>query len=490
MLLVRIVLIFNFVMCGDELRAENSLNVFLEHSHSAPYDIHASGAVLSNVNLLVLGQLIENVNGFDIKPGVLESYKYDYKKDSYLLNLRKDLVFHNGRRANIKDLEFTLLRGFYSSDKSFFHTYLGNISGVRDIKKGERFKSGRVKGVRILDEFTLEIKLNGRNPSLFHSLSAPYFSLVPIEELESDYLTWKRYPIGVGNYKIKKGFDGDKTELVKYNPEAKFESIILYSKKNSDVTFDLSIEKIQNLILNYSRLPFGVRLFEFSNKHKLGTNQLFRKVIRELVNQINVNDSGLSEKTVGILPKHFWGQINEQKGTLDLKKSIKELNLKSLEVIVYSGGDLSEKHLYYIGKIKKVFQEYGVSIEFIPNPEKFVSLETAKKYPLRFKGIVSDYVDPLIMYSAYRKIGHNIHYSPIGSVLERYEELYLKAESARTFEERLLTVKKLNEFSQKNIIQVPIAEEKMVYYINEKTIKSLGDQTSPLTINFEKIVTK
>lgn len=484
-----IVLTFSIFFMGKNVVANETLNVFLGESKEPPYDIHAPGHVLANINLLVLGQLIENTDGFEIKPGILESYFYNFDKGSYFLKLKPGLIFHNGRKATSKDLEFTLLRGFFSSDKSFFHTYLGNILGVREIVKGDKFVSGKVKGVKIIDELTIEIKLIGKNPSLFHSLTAPYFSLVPKEELEDDYLTWKKYPVGVGNYKVVKGFDGNKTTLSKFNSKAKFSKIVLFSKSLDNLLIDISFDSFSYLEKSYSFLPMGVRLFEFSNKHELGKNFEFKRLIKKLITELKDFDSDMALKTDAILPKHFWGQVKENNinNDIDEKSIIKKLNLNKIQVITFTGEKLSEKHLFYIEKIKELFKKYNLEIEFIPNSEKFVSETTSKKYPLRFNGVVADYVDPLIMYSAYRKIGHNINYSPFGKILDEYEQLYLKAEKAVTFDERLATVKQLNEFSQKNIVQVPIAEEKMVYYINYKTIKSLGKQLNPLTINFDLI---
>ena len=487
-----LIVILSTICWGRSVEADKTLNVFLGESKIAPYDVHAPGHVLANVNLLVLGQLIENTDGFEIKPGILESYFYNFEKNSYFLRLKPDLIFHNGRKATSKDLEFTLLRGFFSSDKSFFHAYLGNILGVRDIVKGDKYESGKVKGVKIIDDLTVEIRLIGQNPSLFHSLTAPYFSLVPIEELKEDYLTWKTYPVGVGNYKVMKGFDGNKTILKSFKPNAKFNSIFLFSNKVDDVSIDISLDAFSYLKKSYSILPMGVRLLEFSNKHELGRNFEFKKLIQKIISDIDGFDSDMALKTNAILPRHFWGQVKNTVKNIDIDEAeiIKKLNLNKIQVITFAGEKLSEKHLFYIEKIKNNFKKYNVEIEFIPNSEKFVSEKTSKQYPLRFYGVVADYVDPLIMYSAYRKIGHNINYSPFGKILDEYEQLYLKAEKAATFEQRLATVKKLNTFSQKNIVQVPIAEEKMVYYINEKTIRSLGKQLSPLTINFDLVELK
>ena len=139
--LVRIVLKVSFVIYSVAIMAKD-INIYLGETELPPYHIHTTAQVYANVNLLILGQLIESVDGFRIKPKLLDNFYYDIKTDKYVLKLKEGLKFHNGREVTSKDLEFTLLRGFYSSDKSFFHTYLGNIKGVRKIKKGDLFKSG------------------------------------------------------------------------------------------------------------------------------------------------------------------------------------------------------------------------------------------------------------------------------------------------------------------------------------------------------------
>tara|TARA_Y100000768_G_scaffold16170_2_gene11322 strand:- start:16125 stop:17540 length:1416 start_codon:yes stop_codon:yes gene_type:complete len=467
---------------------KKELNIFLAESDLAPYHIHSPGNILANINLMVLGQLIKSKDGFELEPDILEKFYYDFNTDTYLLKLRKGLVFHNGRKATSKDLEFSLVRGFYSSDRSFFHTYLGNILGVRRIKKGDTFVSGAIEGIKVIDELTLKVKLVGPNPSFFHSLTAPYFSLVPREELKNDYLSWKDVPIGVGNYKVKSGFDGTKTVLEGYKKNAAFEIVTLYSKLKDNVSYDISFERINDYKTYYSRLPICVRLLEFSNKHPLSQDKRFKLVIKELIRQVDFEDNTkLATKTSDLLPSHFWGRVENNDKKFDLEKNLKELELKKLDVIVYSGSKLNDKHLFYISKLKKLFKKYKIELNFIPNQEKFVSSSTASQYPLRFQGIVSDYVDPLIMFSAYRKIGHNLHFSPSDELIDKYENLYLNAENSKTFEQRLKSVRELNTYSKDIVLNVPIAEEKMIYYINRKTVKSLGKQVNPLTINIQNI---
>lgn len=488
-LVLTLMLVINSVLnSANGANSAMKLKVYMGNIAIAPYDIHSSGNVLANFNSLVLGHLINNKNGFDLEPGILESFKYDFDTDSYILKLKPNTVFHDGTKATSKDLEFTLLRGFFGADKSFFHTYLGNIKGVREVKVGDKFESGIVPGVRIIDNLTVAVELIGPNPSFFHSLTAAYFSLVPRKAFKSDYLSWKEKPIGTGPYQVAMAFDGEKTLLKKFDPSSKFDEIELHTLYKEKANYDLSLEPIQSMKEEVGHKPAYVRMIEFSNQHPLSKNKDFRKLVYSVCKEVNYSDdAGKIVDTNEILPSHFWGHSDEHDYSANITKIKENLDLERIDFIVFAGKTLSEKHKYYASKLEKAFQKYGIKVTFTPNSEKFVSKETATKFPVRMVGVIADYVDPLIMFSAYRKLGHNIVYRPLGEVVEKYEELYLKAELSETFDKRLKTVKELNNYARINHVILPIAEERLSYFYNPDLIKNLGDQQSPLMINLQNI---
>ncbi len=491
--------LFLFLIILNGTAVAKELSIYMGGSDKPPYHIHASARLLSTINAAVVGQLIRNDDGFNLKPGAIEYFNYDFDNDIYILRLRKNLVFHNGRKANSKDLEFTLTRGFYSPDHSFFKVYLGNILGIDSIKPGQKFETNLVRGIKIIDDFTISVKLNTPNPSFFHSLTVPYFSLVPIEEFESDYLTWKKWPIGTGKYKVQPpGFDGEKTilEIVSTKDIETHQPtrVIIYNNLNSKVDISTT-ELIDKETKTYeSSLPASIALLTFSNKHPLSQDDNFKKGISYLINRESIKNKITEVSPVSqILPRHFWGRTQETDlYNLDLAKKYfskipKELLEKKYELQIFSGNRLSQSQKLYTKELERQFSLVGFKASFVPNSEKFESLETATKSPIFAWNIVCDYVDPLIMFSAFKRDGHSPYYGPKGKLQEKYESYYLEASKSTSFESRNRTVKALSKFVKDEAIVIPVFEQKMIYKVDNKLVKDIGDQLNPITLFVENI---
>jgi oligopeptide transport system substrate-binding protein len=472
------------------------LKIYFGETTKAPYDNHAGAMVLSTFNAAVRGQLVETDETFRLKPGLLQEFRYDYTEKKYVLKLAPNLKFHNGRNVNCLDLEFSLLRGFFSSDKSFFYTYLNGISGIDKIAS-KKFEHGLVKGVTCVDEQTLHVKLSTANPSFLHTLAVPYFSLVPKEELQDDYLTWKKAPIGVGPYRVIQPFDGEKTviELVDKDQMGPKKVWFLANIKNekADIALDKSAVK-SNSVSSFSPLyPGNIRVLEFSRVNPLSSNPNFRKAVDLLIDRegLKNEDLGISP-TDQLLPKHFWGRTKSSETKAKeaknyISKIPKSVLKKRHHAIVFSGPTFSEKNEFYIRKLEDAFKNAGLDIKFGANNEKFISEETAKESPISMFGMVCDYIDPLIMFSAYREGSHANHYLPDEDLNKEFESHYSAASKNSDFSSRLEAVRGLSQFTKENSIVVPIAEEKSIFYFDSSVIEGLGNQVHPITLLIENL---
>lgn len=473
------------------MAANNQLNIYFGDKSKPPYDQHSDALTLSTFNAAVLGQLITSPNGLELQPGHLETFHFDPTDLSYTLRLKGDIYFHNGRLATSKDLVYSLLRGFFSKDRSFFSTYLDNIAGLESIPADAEYNDKLVSGVKIIDSRTISVKLKAPNPSFLHSLTEPYFSLVPREALQQDNLTWKSIPIGAGPYKVQKEFDGEKTELVKAENSQFSKSpdkVLFYNKKPARVDITEGPNEDVELIDYKVSLPASVRLLSISNKNPLSKNIHFKKAINFAINRELFKSKKLGvSPTTQLLPKHFWGRTEEKK-LFNLEKAKRlfskipeDLRNRTYEIPVFAGGEFSNLQLHYIKRLEFDFRSIGFKTKFVKNNEKFETIETALKSPLFCWGVVSDYIDPLVMFSAFKKNGFSPYYSPTGEEMEIYESLYQKASNAIGFKNRNEAVKKLSEFVKKEAIIIPIAEEAMFYSYNEKSVASIGSQNHPTT---------
>jgi ABC-type oligopeptide transport system substrate-binding subunit len=472
------------------------LKIFFGATNKAPYDNHAGALALSTFNAAVRGQLIVTDEFFNLKPGLLQEYRFDANLNRYVLRLAPNLIFHNGRRANSLDLEFSLLRGFYTEDKSFFYTYLYSILGLNEVVSS-RFESGAVKGVKCHDELTLHVQLERPNPTFLNTLAVPFFSLVPREELEEDFMTWKKAPIGVGPYMVTHPFDGQKTIIERVEKEASGPRTVWFLANLENDKADIALEKsaISSSIASSSPLLSGnIRVLEFSRINPLSSNKNFRKAVNLLIDRKAFNnvDLGTSE-TDQMLPQYFRKENITLNASLDearkyLDSIPKEILKQSYEAIIFSGPKLSEKNKFFTQKLENLFNLLDLNIKFVPNEEKFISKEIAQKSPISMFGMVCDYTDPLIMFSAYRVNSHAEFYLPDSEIIQDFENLYVTASKSQNFSERIGAIKRLSDFTRENAIVVSIAEEKTIFYYDSTVIKHTGKQIHPITLLIENLI--
>lgn len=477
--------------------AKQSLNVYLSDQTNPPSHFETSGDIHSTFNACVRGQLLKRTKGFKLAPGLIEKYYYDIKSNSYILKLKDNLFFHHGRKATSKDLEFSLLRGFFSTRANFFSTRFGNILGVKGIKPGTKYKSGMVKGVKIIDELTISVKLENPNPSFFHNLSSAYYSLIPIEKLKDDYLTWNGVPVGVGEYRVEKESVVEKITILSKGSGDTKKIIKMHWGDKVPIETDISINPIKDFNISYSTYPVSIRILEFSNLNELSKYKEFRQAVnlvldRKLFSNPQLGLTPLNE----VLPQHFWGRTHAEnpysleKAKILIGKIPKKLREKKYISLIYSGKKLSKNQIFYKNIIEKSLQQIGINIEFQPYQKKFISKESAIKAPMMLSGKIVDYVDPLVMFGTYRRSENERYLKAQGADIDPFQKLYDKAAHVKSLADRVESVKELNHFTVKNAIVVSLAEEKMVYYTNPKSVKSLGEQFEPMTLFLDRVELK
>ena len=480
-------------------------NVLLGTSGKAPYLENTSGDILSTFNAAVLGQLIQTDRSYSLEPGLISEFEYDFKKNRYILKLQKGLKFHDGREVSSKDLEYSILRGFFSKNSSFYRVYLANIEGIESVDAKKEYKSGSVSGVKIIDEVTVSVQLSSPNPSFLHTLTNPYFSLVPREHMKSDNVSWKRTPIGAGPYRVvDEGFKDGKVqlELVQRTSDNILapQSISLFTSRVKGTQFDVvHSSAIEGGSSNYNAVlsdkPAAVRALFFSNRNELGVIQAFRKAVQLLVNREEFARTFDSMSPASqILPRHFWGRSTKEiefdlEKARELLKTIpKDLLSKEWEVPIYSDGPLSEEKRKLGDVLVRQFLKVGLKIKITTFSEKFPTLESAIKYPMRLTGRVTDYLDPLIMFASLRSGSPYIYDQPVGDSRKKFDELYDRAANAATYDQRIETVRLISDFVQERAIAVALAEEKIVYYLNSSRVKGLGYQPQPLTLFLQNLI--
>lgn len=460
----------------NSIATAQPLRIYFGDLKKLPYAWDASASECITFNEAIFARLIKVDSDFRLQPGLLQQYYFDQKLNGYVLVLADGLKFSNGRKVTSKDLEFSLLRGFFSKRPNFYRVYFSNIDGIKNVRPGSTFRSGAVSGVRILDEQRLLVKLNANNPSFLYSLSNLLLRLVPHEELQNDLFSWKKYPIGAGDYVVKSVDTKRFAIRIQSKEQREFEMIFALP----DSPPDISLVEYDGFASRRFDRPIAVAVAVFSNSTPLAKDSSFRKSFSAAVVK-NLKHPTL-EPAYELLPPALWGRISHNKTSKRIQtyegKTVKGqiLNLASKpNVIKRAMFESFEQTIKLIGAIPNV--------SYTQN--KFLDSQTESKSEIYGFSILADYFDPLIMFNAFSSI------SPLKTVRltndEKFQKLYTVAENADNSEARVSSIKALSEYILEKSYVIPLYYEYPVVYFNPKVVSAIGATNTPNLLHLSEI---
>jgi oligopeptide transport system substrate-binding protein len=127
----------------------------------------------------------------------------------YTFVLRENAVFHNGKAVTARDVKWSIER---AADPATLSTnaqnYLGDIIGVKDKlcseeqeAEGKCKKADEVRGVRVIDDRTIEFTIDSPKPYFLAKLSYPTAYVLDPDQVAADD-SWLEQPNGTGPFKL------------------------------------------------------------------------------------------------------------------------------------------------------------------------------------------------------------------------------------------------------------------------------------------------
>lgn len=157
----------------------------------------------------IFGGLVRLGNDLEPVPDIARSWSVSEDGRIYTFHLREDVKFQNGRKVMAEDIAYSWERACWPETGSqTAGTYLGDISGVSEVLAG---KSRRISGIRVLDDYTLEVTIDAPRPYFLYKLAYPTAFVVDRENVEAGGEWWRR-PNGTGPFKL--GSWQERQELV------------------------------------------------------------------------------------------------------------------------------------------------------------------------------------------------------------------------------------------------------------------------------------
>lgn len=147
---------------------------------------YIGGHILSNVHA---GLLTIDSSG-NIAPGLAKSWHLA-EDNTWIFNLRRGATFHNGREITAADIKYNYERLLSPSVKSPNAWCLQPVDGAEDFQNG---KSKEVRGIKILDNYRISLKLSTPYSGFLLNLGQFYSGIVAKEEIDKGKI------VGCGSY--------------------------------------------------------------------------------------------------------------------------------------------------------------------------------------------------------------------------------------------------------------------------------------------------
>lgn len=147
----------------------------------------------------VFNGLVRFNERLDIVPDIAASWRISADGRTYTFRLRPDATFSNGRRVMAGDFRYSFERVLRPGTKAPITWVLDRIAGARDVLAG---KTDHVSGIRVIDDRTLELRLERPFGPFLALLGMSTAYVVPQEEVEAAGGDFGSRPVGSGPFTV------------------------------------------------------------------------------------------------------------------------------------------------------------------------------------------------------------------------------------------------------------------------------------------------
>lgn len=252
----------------------------------------------------IISQIYEPLMSYNMKtmsvvPGVAESFSVSEDSKVYTFKIRKGVMFHNddcfgSDPAELKasDVKFTLdLACSGLKENQIYYLLTNRIAGADEFakKSTESIPSGGVSGVKVLDDYTVEITL--KNPIHGFEMIMSHLNLGIVSKKAYDTYGDKvgEHPIGSGPFMLET--NSNEKIVLKRNPnywrkdefgnqlpflskvvmtyaKDKKSELIAFRNREIDLVLEIPVEEIQNILGSLQEAQEGKNV-----KHKIDSKK-------------------------------------------------------------------------------------------------------------------------------------------------------------------------------------------------------------------------
>ena len=159
----------------------------------------------------------------EVTPDLANAWDISSDGRTYTFHIREGARFHNGKAVTAEAIKFALERACSPQlDSPVALSYLGDITGVAQVIEGD---SQQISGIRVIDDLTLEITIDGPKAYFLSKLTYPVAFVVDSEDGRGG---GSGFPVGTGPFVLSQ-MDRDAIELERnaefYGEQAKLDRV-------------------------------------------------------------------------------------------------------------------------------------------------------------------------------------------------------------------------------------------------------------------------
>jgi oligopeptide transport system substrate-binding protein len=226
--------------CTGSTGASSSGTLVLFGSSPSTLDpANCTDSIAAGYIVEIFSGLVALDSNLEVVPDIAESWNIGSDGMTYTFHLRNDVRFHDGRKVTAEDFKYSIERAADPATGSrIAEAYIGDIVGVTEKLAGLAVE---VSGVRVIDEYTLEITIDAPKAYFLSKLTHPAAYVVDRNNVESG-AGWWREPNGTGPFKLQEWSSGFQIVLERngnyYRGAAKLESVIFRLQGNAMMTYE------------------------------------------------------------------------------------------------------------------------------------------------------------------------------------------------------------------------------------------------------------
>jgi len=157
---------------------------------------HATDTTSSAVIRQVFDGLLELDEGLTPVPALASRVRVSSDGLVYTFDLRPGVRFHHGRELTASDVKYSFERAAKGKRPWVFE----KISGARDFVRGA---AREIVGVRIVDDATVQVRLERPFAPFLHLMAYDAAAIVPRDEVERLGPAFASHPVGTGAFRFR-----------------------------------------------------------------------------------------------------------------------------------------------------------------------------------------------------------------------------------------------------------------------------------------------